>query len=65
MQQSSHNLGHSKHRKAFGTKFPKSGFSRLMLQKDQNTLWDERRRLREAKKTDMYGSLRELFDRKE
>lgn len=36
MQQSSGSLGHSKHRKAFGSKQHKSAWNRTLLQKAEN-----------------------------
>lgn len=42
MQQSSGSLGHSKHKKAFGSKKHKSAFSRILLQKDENKRNEEK-----------------------
>ncbi len=54
-------IGHSKHRKAFGSKQHKSGFSRLLLQRDENQRNAERSRIREAKKPAMLGTIKEVF----
>jgi hypothetical protein len=64
MQQTTHNLGHSKHRKAFGTKYPKSGLNRLMLQKDQDRQNDQRATMKRRKRGPMYDSIKELMGRK-
>ena len=55
-------IGHSKHRKAFGTKCPKSGFGRILLQKQMDRAQQEGQRVREVKRAAMFGSVRELFD---
>ena len=61
MQQTSHNLGHSKHRKAFGSKLHKSALNRILLQKDENQKVDEKKKLKDAKKPPMFKSVSDLM----
>lgn len=61
MQQSSGSIGHSKHRKAFGSKQHKSGLNRILLQKDQNEEEVAKKKVKEAKKEKMYNSISELM----
>lgn len=61
MQQGGHNLGHSKHRKAFDSKQHKSGFGRILLQKDENQRTEEKAKLHESHKSKMFPSVAEAL----
>jgi len=61
MQQSTGSLGHSKHRKAFGSKQHKSALNRILLQKQMDALGAGHMKLRERKKPKMHGSVAELM----
>jgi hypothetical protein len=55
------NLGHSKHRKAFGSKYHKSAHNLIRLQKDQNSLHNRKTKIKEAHKNSMFDSMKDLL----
>jgi len=57
MQSSTGSIGHSKHRKAFGSKQHKSALNRILLQKDENARNSEKARAQKKR-----GARPELFN---
>jgi len=55
-------LGHSKHRKAFGSKYHKSALNRLMLQKMMDDASYSNLAIRESKKTPGFCNIHDLFE---
>ncbi len=60
MQQSRGSIGMKKHRKAFG-KGNRNPRNNRSIAKEMNALSDEAARMRDRRKSDMAGSVRELF----
>jgi pyoverdine/dityrosine biosynthesis protein Dit1 len=56
-------IGHSKHRKAFGSKQHKSTFNRIRLQKAEDAKVDEATRISNAHKNKTYSSIHDLFNK--
>jgi hypothetical protein len=54
-------IGHSKHRKAFGSKHHKSGFNRIRKQKDNDREEAERKRIKDSRQNPM-TPIRDLFN---
>lgn len=55
-------IGHSKHRKAFGSKRHKSSLNHILLMKDKNKEVDEEMRIRNNKKDRMFDSIKDLME---
>lgn len=64
MQQSKGTIGHRKHRacKWPGTKYQKSGRTKMLIDRDELATTLERERIREAHKGRLYDSVHDLFD---
>lgn len=60
MQQSTHNLGHAKHRQAFG-KTNRNPTNNLILAREKNRESDERQEQKDRQKPPMFGSVAEAM----
>lgn len=63
MQQTTHNLSHKKHRKAFG-KSNRNKSNNLQTAREVNRLLKEKETIKERKKNSMVKNIRELFTEK-